>query len=145
MNYADFFTNVRELCTRINRPPEDLGFNPFALMSDMYYRENFHSDIIRTILDPNGSHGEKGLFLLSFINLLAYLAVAQNKPSVAEKLRKLRINDEIVVSREDYRTDIAIYSARNHWSILIENKINNAVDQNHQLIRYLNGQRTSSM
>ena len=39
MNYADFFTNVRELCTRINRPPEDLGFNPFALMSDMYYRE----------------------------------------------------------------------------------------------------------
>lgn len=79
MNYADFFTNVRELCTRINRPPEDLGFNPFALMSDMYYRENFHSDIIRAILDPNGPHRENGLFLLSFVNLLAVLAVAQNK------------------------------------------------------------------
>lgn len=46
MNYADFFTNVRELCTRINRPPEDLCFNPFALMSDMYYRENFHWDAV---------------------------------------------------------------------------------------------------
>lgn len=139
MNYADFFTNVRELCTRINRPPEDLGFNPFALMSDMYYRENFHSDIIRAILDPNGPHRENDLFLLSFVNLLAVLAVAQNKPIIAENLRKLRISDEVVVSREDYRTDIAIYSARDHWSILIENKINNAVDQNHQLVRYLDG------
>lgn len=137
MNYANFFTNVSELCTHINRPPEDLGFNPFALMSDMYYRENFHSDIIKAILDPNGPHKEKDLFLQSFVNLLADLAVAQNKPTIGEKLRKLRISDEIVVSREDYRTDIAIYSARDHWSILIENKINNAVDQDHQLIRYL--------
>ena len=138
MNYADFFSKVSELCTRINRSPEDLGFNPFALMSDIYYRENFHSDILKAILDPNGAHGEKVLFLRSFVNLLADFAVAQNKPAVAEKLRGLRISDEIVVSREDYRTDIAIYSARGHWSILIENKINNAVDQDHQLIRYLN-------
>ena len=138
MNYADFLTNVRELCTRINRPPEDLGFNPFALMSDMYYRENFHSDIIAAILDPNGSHNEKGLFLQSFVSFLASLAEKQGKPAVAEKLRKLRISDEVVVSREEYRTDIAIYSARDHWSILVENKINNAMDQDHQLIRYLN-------
>ncbi len=137
MNYADFFTDVRELCARINRPSDDLGFNPFVLMSDMYYRENFHSDIIAAILDPNGSHNEKGLFLQAFVNLLASLAEKQNKPTVAEKLRKLGINDEIVVSREDYRTDIAIYSAHDHWSILIENKINNAIDQDRQLIRYL--------
>lgn len=138
MNYADFFTNVRELCSRISRPPEDLGFNPFALMSDMYYRENFHSDIIAAILDPKGSHNEKWLFLRSFVDLLASLADEQCKPAIAEKLRNLRVNDEIVVSREDYRTDIAIYSARDHWSILVENKINNAVDQDRQLIRYLN-------
>ena len=137
MDYIDFFSNISALCTRINRPPDDLGFNPFVLMSDLYYKENFHSDIIRAILDPNGSHNEKGLFLQGFISLLTTLAEEQNKPSVAEKLRKLRISDEIVVSREDYRTDIAIYSARDHWSILIENKINNAVDQERQLIRYL--------
>ena len=138
MDYTDFFTKVREICSRANRPPEDLGFNPFALMSDMYYRENFHSDILAAILDPNGSHNEKGLFLRSFIHLLASLADEQCKPAIAEKLRKLRISDEIVVSREDYRTDIAIYSARDPWSILIENKINYANDMERQLVRYRN-------
>ena len=33
--------------------------------------------------------------------------------------------------------DIAIYSKRDNWCILIESKINNAGDQNRQLYRYL--------
>ena len=33
----------------------DIGFNLFALISDLYYRENFHSDILRALIDPSRS------------------------------------------------------------------------------------------
>ena len=138
MNYTDFFTNICALCTRINRPPDDLGFNPFALMSDMYYRENFHSDILAAILAPDGAHKEQELFLKSFVDFIGELAMEQHKPDVCEKLHNLNIDLEVSVGREIYRTDVAIYSVRDNWSILIENKINDAVDQKRQLIRYLN-------
>jgi len=32
------------------------GFNIFHLISDTYYKENFHSDIIASFLDTNGKH-----------------------------------------------------------------------------------------
>src|SRR4029077_16538447 len=35
----------------------DLGFNLFAIVSELYYRENFHSDILKVLLDPQSPHG----------------------------------------------------------------------------------------
>ena len=34
------------------------GFNVFYLISDYYYRETFHSDIIAALLSPKERHGE---------------------------------------------------------------------------------------
>ncbi len=34
-------------------------FNVFTLISDLYYRENFHSDIMAFFLDPTAVHGHK--------------------------------------------------------------------------------------
>src|SRR4051812_26219453 len=48
----------------------DLGFNVFALVSDLYYRENFHSDVLRAVLDPAGKHQAKEKYLHLFLNFI---------------------------------------------------------------------------
>ena len=49
---------------------QDNSFNVFTIVSDLYYRENFHSDIIRFFLAPTENHGEGSLFLTTFISML---------------------------------------------------------------------------
>ena len=36
---------------------EAVGLNVFTIVSDTYYRENFHSDILATFLDRKKPHG----------------------------------------------------------------------------------------
>jgi hypothetical protein len=108
---------------------EESNFNIFSSISDTYYKENLHSDIIRLILDPstekinNGS--EKNINL--FVSLLNKI-----KPNL-----KINIGKDIVVEREKGRIDILIYDSKLN-SIIIENKINFARDQDNQLGRYYN-------
>lgn len=111
------------------------GFNAFTLVSDIYYRENFHSDIIAAILSPLSNHGEGKLFLRLFIDYLKNVALRQNKLKIEEELRKLSLDDDISVKREDGRIDIKIQAPT--WTIIIENKINGANDQKRQLPRYV--------
>lgn len=47
-----------------------LGFNVFVLISDKYYRENYHSDIIKAFLNPQENHGQGCLFLNVLIDML---------------------------------------------------------------------------
>jgi hypothetical protein len=107
----------------------DIGFNVFTLSSDMYFRENFHSDIIKAFLDPFEKHLEKTKYLFLFINLL-------------NKTGKIPINkfdfENAVVLRERNNIDILIFDDVSKKAIIIENKINNAVDQKRQLPRYFN-------
>lgn len=48
----------------------DLRFNLFAIVSELYYRENFHSDILKAILDPTASHYEETSFLNLFLGFI---------------------------------------------------------------------------
>ncbi len=41
-------------------------FNVFKLASDLYYRENFHSDIIKAFLDPHEKHKVRYLVSVCF-------------------------------------------------------------------------------
>jgi hypothetical protein len=45
-----------------------IGFNLFLLISDTYHRENFHSDILRALLDPNEKHQEGNKYLSVFFD-----------------------------------------------------------------------------
>ena len=47
-----------------------LRFNFFASISDIYYRENFHSDILNMILDPYTEEVGNSQFLTSFLELI---------------------------------------------------------------------------
>lgn len=44
----------------------NLGFNIFNLISEKYYYENFHSDIISVFLNRNDKHNEGDKFLKIF-------------------------------------------------------------------------------
>lgn len=71
----------------------DVGFNLFAIVSDLYYRENFHSDILRAVLDPAGGHGENAKYLHLFLDFIrSHCArVTVSNYSNSQVVRDLRI------------------------------------------------------
>lgn len=103
-------------------------FNVFKLASDLYYRENFHSDIMKAFLDINEKHKEGNLFLYAFIDF-----INTHFPKV--RISKANYRD-VIVEREFGRIDILIRSEESKHCIIIENKINNASDTYRQLPKY---------
>lgn len=109
-----------------------LGFNAFKLVSDTFYRENFHSDVLAAFFDMRGAHGEKSLFLHQFIELIK----SCSSPRLAAAINTGDfLNYE--TPRESGRIDIRVQDLKSRKAIIVENKINNAGDQPHQLYRYL--------
>lgn len=113
--------------------PEN-SFNVFTMASDLYYRENFHSDIIKAFLDPSENHDEGNVFLYAFIDFI-----------------NDNFGDKVCISKQDYSSakverergkreqgmiDIRVSSEASKHCIVIENKMYNAVDMQRQLPRY---------
>ncbi|MBO7124788.1 MAG: PD-(D/E)XK nuclease family protein, partial [Bacteroidales bacterium] len=94
--------------------------NLFTSISDTFYRENFHSDILCYFFKFDVAKEE----LINWFN---------------EEL-DLNINFEDyrngAVIREDGRRDITLYSTYGNRAIIVENKSNGAKDQEEQLLRY---------
>jgi hypothetical protein len=126
-----FAPGHHELANQYQRALEkrnvDLGFNLFAIISDLYYRENFHSDILRALLDPKSSHHEEEKYFHLFLEFLKQHGA------------NIHLNDYVhsLVVREKGRLDILIKDEVSKRAIIIENKINNAGDMHRQLPRYL--------
>ncbi len=118
-------TREYEACLR--KRNVDIGFNLFAIVSDLYYRENFHSDILRVLIDPKGKHQEQENYLRLFLEFVRSQGIAINVPDYA--------NAKVV--REEGRVDLLIKDEDSGRAIIIENKINNACDMPRQLPRYL--------
>jgi hypothetical protein len=106
----------------------DIGFNLFELISDHYYRETFHSDILNALLDPVGKHQERDKYLRLF---LEYLCLQHGA--------KIDLTDysNAEVVKEAGRIDVLIKDETSKRAIIIENKINDATDQPRQLPGYL--------
>ncbi len=107
---------------------EEKAFNVFNVISDKYYLENFHSDIIRFFLDSQESHGEGNLYARLFVEML-------NKAGC--DIDAEAYSDASAVREKEKRIDILLSSERTGRAIIIENKINNAPDTARQLPRYL--------
>jgi hypothetical protein len=107
---------------------QELAFNLFTLSTYGSQLENFHSDILQGLLNPKAFHGENDLFLSLFISFLNNI-----KP-------QLNIKDfqtaNAIVEREAGRIDISIKDNTSKKAIIIENKINDAVDQVRQIDNY---------
>lgn len=108
----------------------EVGFNIFTISSDLYYRENFHSDIIKSLLDPSEKHNQINLYLDLFIDLL-------NKINNTNSISKVDFKNAEVIREKD-NIDILIKNDFTRKAIIIENKINNAIDQRRQLPKYYN-------
>ncbi|HRH96990.1 MAG TPA: PD-(D/E)XK nuclease family protein [Prosthecobacter sp.] len=118
---------AHEFRQALERREVNIGFNAFALVSDVYHRENFHSDIIAAILDPAGDHGHGDRFLGLF---LEFLRDHHRCPITPENYK------HATVEREPDRMDILIADETNQTAIIVENKINGAPDMHRQLPRY---------
>lgn len=104
------------------------SYNLFTISSYNSYLENFHSDVIAILLNPEERHKQQNIFLNLFLDYLISQGV------------ELKKDDYILcdITREQGRIDIWIKDNTSKKSIIIENKINNAVDQENQLENYFN-------
>ena len=109
----DMIKRYREYIDK-NNFEENYPFNIFELISDIYYRENFHSDIIAQLL--------RNEIILK--NFLDFIGVDKSKYENYE------------VEREESKIDILIKTEKN--CIIVENKLNWAKDMPEQLFRYYN-------
>ncbi len=113
-NFLEVYNNIKE----VNKNTSFL-FNP--LLKYFSINETLHSYMLADLLNPNSDHGQEKLFLNSF-------------------LRKLNIFEpetgSWIITAEKGRIDILLKRENPHSVIIIENKSNNAIDQDHQLYRY---------
>lgn len=113
---------------------EALGkqFNVFSLCGIDHY-ETWHSRILAEFLDPNGSHGQKALFLKLFAKRFL---PKQNGDTPA--FDKARVSTEVTSYIKNLRIgrfDILIEDEKNKTVCIVENKIF-AEEQPEQLSRY---------
>ena len=105
----------------------NIELNLFAIISNIYHRENLHSDVIKVLLDPNSPHSEGPKYFKCFIEYLQ----SQGVPVDINKYKNVR------VEREENRIDILIVDEESKRAIIIENKINGARDMHRQIPGYL--------
>ena len=106
----------------------ETGFNLFYLISDHYYRETFHSDIIAALLSPKEKHDEGNLFLNLFLDMIGVDKKYYTKSKV---YKEYGTNDGTLGGRIDI-----FIEGEDHHCIVIENKLNNAGDTYRQLPKY---------
>lgn len=101
-------------------------FNIFSAISDTYKKENYCSDILKLILDPNTDEIGNPKYLYEFLLFIG----------ISEKEIKKCFNDfsEIKVTREEQRIDVLIKNKK--YAVIIENKVNRATDRPMQIPRY---------
>jgi len=104
--------------------------NVFSSISDVFYRENLHSDIIAYYLE---SELAKRKFI-EWIN-----EQLQKKDLEPDKKHELVFEEYMSgkIVREDAGIDILLYSNDEKKAIIIENKSNEAADQYRQLPNYV--------
>lgn len=130
MDYVNSVKSVASDYVLEKQNSHEIGFNAFTLASDIYYRENYHSDILKEILDPQGCHREGNVFLFQFIDCI--------NDNLIDSEKRIHKSDYVTaeVIRELHRIDILIKSASSRHCIIIENKLHNAGDMQRQIPRY---------
>ena len=111
-------------------------FNDLGFMSDEVH---LHSMFLANLLNPKGSHGQRGKFLEAFLKMLQKSFSAISADNLELDITNASVEEEKYIGRQ---TDseggrIDIYLTDGKHSIIIENKIY-AVDQYHQMLRYWN-------
>lgn len=109
----------------------DLGF-----MSDEVH---LHSMFLANLLNPKGSHGQRGKFLEAFLKMLqkSFPAISADRLVLDTANASVEVEKYIGRQTDSEGGRIDIYLTDGKHSIIIENKIY-AGDQHHQILRYWN-------
>ena len=111
-------------------------FNFFESISDKWYRENFHSDVLYTILNPHTPEIGSKYFMQKFVQFLG-IEDRFDWNSNFEVIKEAPTG-EIEVGDENKRKGyIDLLIKNDRQAIIIENKINYAPDMENQLVRYM--------
>lgn len=102
----------------------------FDNFSPKYYYEKLHSEILKTILDKNTIELRNESFLNIFLECIKLDNTLFFNNNVMVDL-EYPINPNVPTEA----IDILIHDDKN--ALIIENKINNAIDQKNQLVRYM--------
>ncbi len=115
------FSVIHQEYLLIQRDKENIGFNIFNILTNKPYLEDYHSDIINSILNSDTKNVS---FFINCLNLFDGF--------------RIDLNDfkNTVIEREIDRIDISIKDTKSKKAIIIENKINNAQDTYRQLPKY---------
>jgi hypothetical protein len=111
----------------------DIGFNIFTIVSELYYREKFHSQIIAALLNPMETHNEGNKFLDKFLSYLNKKYSEKCKISI-DDYENAEVTGTKKIGEKSY---IDIWIRGSKKCIIIENKINNASDQYRQIPTYV--------
>lgn len=126
---SQFIASEKVICQEYDeskRCNEIENHNVFRIISDLYYRENFHSDLLCYFLNPKEKHKCGSMFLSAFIRMI-------NKCGT-----NISVSDYFDANaiREQGKVDILVFSQSSRKAIVIENKIHDAPDMQRQLPRY---------
>jgi hypothetical protein len=136
--YVNFINSAKSFCDERDSilKKYNIGkFNIFTSIADGYYwKELFHSHVLGLILDPNTPEIGSIQYLTEFCRVLN----EKNKNIASHDFSntvKIELEAEDESGRERGNIDIFVYDETH--CIIIENKLNNAIDQPDQLARYL--------
>ena len=110
-------------------------FNFFTLVSDYYYRETFHSDVLAAILNPRTPEiglVNRRVFLPLFFDMVGIKGLDENDYDC------IKVTTEASAGTDEKkgRIDIEI-SLEKKFCIVLENKMNWAEEQKDQMARYI--------
>lgn len=111
-------------------------FNDLGFMSDEVH---LHSMFLANLLNPKGSHGQRGKFLEAFLKMLqkSFPAISTDSLELDTAIASVEVEKYIGRQTDSEGGRIDIYLTDGKHSIIIENKIY-AGDQHHQMLRYRN-------
>ena len=111
-------------------------FNDLGFMSDEVH---LHSMFLANLLNPKGSHGQRGKFLEAFLKMLhkSFPAISADNLELDTANASVEVEKYIGRQTDSEGGRIDIYLTDGKHSLIIENKIY-AVDQHHQMLRYWN-------
>ena len=98
----------------------------FKEISPIFYRENYHSDLICYLLKNSEIRR----------CFLEWLSKEKSVNGTPLQIENIQAYDDAAVVREEGRIDIAVYSTDKTKVILIENKSNQTGDQHYQIPKY---------
>ncbi|MGL4982939.1 MAG: PD-(D/E)XK nuclease family protein [Treponemataceae bacterium] len=133
----NFCKNIHKIQKKYNLKDKS-SFNIFSVISNTYHHENMHSQILQAILNPHTQEIGNHQNLVSFCKLLEKIRFLTSKINKPITIPAFDIRNVIVEcehkTHTNRRIDILIHDKNN--CIIIENKVNNAADQDKQLEDY---------